>query len=466
MPDIPEVFPVQMDTEDTFHMHFDITKVDPVLRQVTGRATAQQLDKQADVVDYEGSKEAFGAWAGNIREMHQPKAVGKAVNIVYDDPTQSVFVTSHISAGAQDTWEKILDGTLTGYSIGGKTKQVEKGEIDGKPCRRVLKYDLSELSLVDSPALHTATFTLIKSEQGVLSQTDVVEDPTASTNTPADLPGGAAPPPTQKSDAPAPAPSPVQAAPSASPALPPASSSLEEPILRSDPPVSGDDLNKADGIDWDSARPLSKGDKPKFITVGGKAVPISHTPKAQRECKKCGRKDVSLSRNNVCAECKRWENLNRKSDTPTDLFKWDTARPIELEQPVNFVKADGEKVHFITGKNGKKIPLRWGGHVGHPDMPEPDTDAPDEKSAAIEEARDMLDEYEETLTAALELGRALSIHLNNHSLGENGMASARLDGYALEHIQGMVDDENQMGSAISIRNELDEQEQRGDEDED
>jgi hypothetical protein len=94
--------------------------------------------------------------------MHQPVAVGKVVSFkqdsFYDPETEKmyrgVFVSAYVSKGAQDTWEKVLDGTLTGFSIGGSIKEYEDTvDKDMDTTIRIIKeYDLHELSLVDNPA--------------------------------------------------------------------------------------------------------------------------------------------------------------------------------------------------------------------------------------------------------------------------------------------------------------------------
>ena len=65
-----------------------------------------------------------------------------------------VYVDAYISKGAQDTWEKVLDGTLSGFSIGGKIKESdnEVNKATGEAVRFIKDYDLVELSIVDSPA--------------------------------------------------------------------------------------------------------------------------------------------------------------------------------------------------------------------------------------------------------------------------------------------------------------------------
>jgi hypothetical protein len=94
--------------------------------------------------------------------MHGPIAVGKMISFkpetYYDEKSKTfyngVYVTTYVSKGAQDTWEKCLDGTLTGFSIGGKIKQSdnEVNKATGESVRFIKEYDLVELSIVDSPA--------------------------------------------------------------------------------------------------------------------------------------------------------------------------------------------------------------------------------------------------------------------------------------------------------------------------
>src|SRR5579885_403033 len=100
---------------------FAIEKIDEERREVWGRATREELDKQGDIVDFEASKAAFLEWPGNVREQHDPKkAVGTAIAVQPQDADQSIWVGVRVSKGAPDTWEKVKDGTLKGFSIGGK----------------------------------------------------------------------------------------------------------------------------------------------------------------------------------------------------------------------------------------------------------------------------------------------------------------------------------------------------------
>ena len=147
---------------ENLHLSVPFTKVNREKRTVSGFATLDNVDQTGDVVTAEASLKAFENFRGNIREMHTPLAVGKLVSFkpetFYDQTTKKfyngVYVTTYISKGAQDTWEKILDGTLSGFSIGGKIYESdnEVNKATGQSVRFIKGYDLVELSVVDSPA--------------------------------------------------------------------------------------------------------------------------------------------------------------------------------------------------------------------------------------------------------------------------------------------------------------------------
>jgi hypothetical protein len=153
------------------------SKVDKERRIVSGFASLDNLDKQMDIVTAEASMAAFAKFRGNIREMHQPLAVGKMVDFKEDkyfDPEskkfyRGVFVSAYVSKGAQDTWEKVLDGTLTGFSIGGRMNKWDDGydEKSESQIRIIKDYDLVELSLVDSPANQFANIVSVEKVDGV-----------------------------------------------------------------------------------------------------------------------------------------------------------------------------------------------------------------------------------------------------------------------------------------------------------
>jgi hypothetical protein len=142
------------------------SKIDKEKRLVTGIATSEHEDGDGEVLEYDGSKKAVNGWPGNVREMHQLIAAGKAIDVKFDDEKKLVEVTSHISKGAQDTWEKVLDGTLTGYSVKGKVIKREVSASDPKKAR-VKEWTMDELSLVDRPCNPECTIEVAKAIGGL-----------------------------------------------------------------------------------------------------------------------------------------------------------------------------------------------------------------------------------------------------------------------------------------------------------
>jgi flagellin-like hook-associated protein FlgL len=150
-----------MNMDKSIHYGIAISKVDKEHRLVSGFATLNNLDKQDEVVTTEASVKAFSEFRGNIREQHTKIAAGRMVSYgvekffdkVSDKVYDGIFVKAYISRGAQDTWEKVIDGTLSGFSIGGIIKDYDETETDdGRRIRIVKDYELTELSLVDNPA--------------------------------------------------------------------------------------------------------------------------------------------------------------------------------------------------------------------------------------------------------------------------------------------------------------------------
>lgn len=174
-------------SEDHVTLSVPFAKVDKEKRQVSGFATLDNLDQQGDVVLAEASTKAFARARGNLREMHQPIAAGHLVDFVeqefYDHETskfyRGIFVTAYVSKGAPATWEKVLDGTLTGFSIGGEIKEASSEFVkDADMTVRFIKdYNLIELSLVDNPANPLANvFSFQKSAEGSVTLKGMVAD--------------------------------------------------------------------------------------------------------------------------------------------------------------------------------------------------------------------------------------------------------------------------------------------------
>lgn len=156
------------------HVTIPITKVDEEQRMVYGYATVEELDSHGEIITYEASKKAFSNWIGNIREMHQDIAVGKAIEIEFDDDAKGVWIGAKISESTdgENAWTKVKEGVLAGFSIGGRVNDCKMQQMiidDKKKMVNVITdYDLGETSLVDNPAVASATFQIVKSRDGKL----------------------------------------------------------------------------------------------------------------------------------------------------------------------------------------------------------------------------------------------------------------------------------------------------------
>lgn len=164
---------------DSIRVSMPFEKVDRKKRTVSGWATLDNLDTQGDIVLAEASAKAFNRARGNLREMHDKVAVGRIVDFHEDEflnPEdgklyRGIYVTARVSEGAPNTWLKVLDGTLQGFSIGGEIKEasnefVKDAGNGGMTVRFIKDYDLTELSLVDNPANQLAN---VESFQKVFS---------------------------------------------------------------------------------------------------------------------------------------------------------------------------------------------------------------------------------------------------------------------------------------------------------
>lgn len=166
-------------TDDTIQIGVPFSKFDKANRRVSGWATIDNIDQSGDVLTAEASKLAFDTFRGNVREQHDKnKAVGKVVSFTqqtyYDPETQEmhegIYVTAYVSKGAQDTWEKVLDGTLSGFSVKGSIlkQHTEYSPDKDMQIRFIDRYALEELSLVDSPCNQLCNvFTVEKTVDGV-----------------------------------------------------------------------------------------------------------------------------------------------------------------------------------------------------------------------------------------------------------------------------------------------------------
>ena len=126
------------------------------------RITSESEDDQGEILDYAASKAAVGDWMAwaNVREMHQPSAVGIAVGSASDDVTKTIDGTLRVVDPVAIA--KTLAGVYKGVSVGGRRLAVATEKVGDRSVRRVTKWSMSELSLVDRPSNPDATFLLAK----------------------------------------------------------------------------------------------------------------------------------------------------------------------------------------------------------------------------------------------------------------------------------------------------------------
>ncbi|HEX4112343.1 MAG TPA: XkdF-like putative serine protease domain-containing protein [Stellaceae bacterium] len=134
-----------------------IAKIDETQHLVFGYASTETLDSQGEIVRKEAIEAALPDYMrfANIREMHQPSAVGVAREAALDDKGL------HLAAKIVDdeAWQKIVEGVYKGFSIGGR---VTARDPDAKHV--ITGVDLLEISLVDRPANPEAVIELYKSK--------------------------------------------------------------------------------------------------------------------------------------------------------------------------------------------------------------------------------------------------------------------------------------------------------------
>jgi hypothetical protein len=170
-------------TPDSFSVYLPITRINNRDRIVTGQATVEKPDAYGTIFGY--YPEAWLKWRGNMREQHDPKkAVGKAIEVIPEPEERAIYVTSKVSRGAQDTWLKIEDGVLTGYSasimpdpeFGNDIKKWPKKEYEGKLYPYLPRYSVAETSYVDNPATPGCNISLVRADGFVTDIIDVEID--------------------------------------------------------------------------------------------------------------------------------------------------------------------------------------------------------------------------------------------------------------------------------------------------
>jgi len=139
---------------------------------VKGLATDDTLDLDQQVCDPKWLAKAMPEWMaiGNIREMHQSKAVGKATEM---ERNGTGFVVTAKVVDKQAA-QMVEEGIYTGFSVGIKGARVVKDEK--APGGRIVDGAIVEISLVDRPANPSCVVEIAKSVDGTLVKGAAVED--------------------------------------------------------------------------------------------------------------------------------------------------------------------------------------------------------------------------------------------------------------------------------------------------
>jgi hypothetical protein len=144
--------------QSTLTQFFDIRKVDEEARMVWGYASTEAVDCQGEVITKDAMKAAWTDYMkfANVREMHQPSAVGLVKEYEFDDV--GVMIGAYIVD--DNAWKKVVEKVYKGFSVGGKKLP---GGYD--PATKIISaLALSEISLVDRPANPEALVTMWKAD--------------------------------------------------------------------------------------------------------------------------------------------------------------------------------------------------------------------------------------------------------------------------------------------------------------
>jgi phage head maturation protease len=139
--------------------YWPIAKVDAEQRMVWGYASTEAEDDQGETVSRQALAAALDDYIrfANIREMHQPSAVGVAKEAAVDD--KGLYLGAKIVDG--DAWQKVVEGVYKGFSIGGRVTA-----RDPTDRRLITALRLTEISVVDRPANPEAVFDCWKLSSG------------------------------------------------------------------------------------------------------------------------------------------------------------------------------------------------------------------------------------------------------------------------------------------------------------
>ena len=134
-------------------------EIDDGTIKVWGYASSGAVDSDGDTITPEAMKAALPDYLkfGAVREMHQPKAAGTAIEADVQEDGRTFFGAHVVDSEA---CRKVKANVYKGFSIGGNVTQRDD---TNKSIIKGIK--LIEISLVDRPANPQALFTMYKVEE-------------------------------------------------------------------------------------------------------------------------------------------------------------------------------------------------------------------------------------------------------------------------------------------------------------
>jgi len=120
---------------------------------VSGIASTEAVDADGEVVTAEAMRKALPSYlqCGTVREMHQPIAAGRPISAFVDDDGKTHFTAKIVD---KNTVQKIKEGVLKGFSIGGK--------LIKRAGNKITELVLKEISVVDLPNNPESFFEIVK----------------------------------------------------------------------------------------------------------------------------------------------------------------------------------------------------------------------------------------------------------------------------------------------------------------
>ncbi len=146
-------------------LYLPIAKIDREQRMVWGYASTPTRDLDGEVIALEAIKAALPGYMQwrNVREMHQPSAIGVAEEANVD--ATGLYLGARIVD--DEAWKKVVGAVYKGFSIGGNVTERDGATITG--------LELIEISLVDRPANPDCRIAVIKAAGDAAAATGLVE---------------------------------------------------------------------------------------------------------------------------------------------------------------------------------------------------------------------------------------------------------------------------------------------------